>query len=92
MVIIPSSPESSSAYWKTPLLKSTFVSSSLVFTRFDDLLLRCRELETWTHDLALPAVVWLAGFFSPQSFLTGKAPLALLPSAHAGASTAEERE
>ncbi|KAF3819187.1 hypothetical protein GH733_013337 [Mirounga leonina] len=39
---------------------------------FSDLLLRCRELETWTHDLALPAVVWLSGFFNPQSFLTGK--------------------
>uniref|UniRef100_A0A8P0S8H0 Dynein axonemal heavy chain 11 n=1 Tax=Canis lupus familiaris TaxID=9615 RepID=A0A8P0S8H0_CANLF len=37
---------------------------------FNDLLLRCRELETWTHDLALPAVVWLSGFFNPQSFLT----------------------
>ncbi|XP_060488660.2 dynein axonemal heavy chain 11 [Panthera onca] len=37
---------------------------------FNDLLLRCRELETWTHDLALPAVVWLPGFFNPQSFLT----------------------
>ncbi|XP_019507533.1 PREDICTED: dynein heavy chain 11, axonemal [Hipposideros armiger] len=37
---------------------------------FNDLLLRCRELDTWTHDLALPAVVWLSGFFNPQSFLT----------------------
>ncbi|KAM4874879.1 dynein axonemal heavy chain 11 [Thomomys bottae] len=37
---------------------------------FNDLLLRCRELETWTQDLALPAVVWLSGFFNPQSFLT----------------------
>ncbi|XP_027975100.1 dynein heavy chain 11, axonemal-like [Eumetopias jubatus] len=37
---------------------------------FSDLLLRCQELETWTHDLALPAVVWLSGFFNPQSFLT----------------------
>lgn len=37
---------------------------------FNDLLLRCRELDTWTQDLALPAVVWLSGFFNPQSFLT----------------------
>ncbi|XP_068406617.1 dynein axonemal heavy chain 11 isoform X2 [Eschrichtius robustus] len=37
---------------------------------FNDLLLRCRELDTWTRDLALPAVVWLSGFFNPQSFLT----------------------
>ncbi|XP_071071224.1 dynein axonemal heavy chain 11 [Dasypus novemcinctus] len=37
---------------------------------FNDLLLRCRELDTWTHDLTLPAVVWISGFFNPQSFLT----------------------
>ncbi|KAB0376184.1 hypothetical protein FD755_012827 [Muntiacus reevesi] len=37
---------------------------------FNDLLLRCRELDSWTQDLALPAVVWLSGFFNPQSFLT----------------------
>ncbi|CAJ0964167.1 unnamed protein product [Ranitomeya imitator] len=36
-----------------------------------DLLLRCRELDMWTQDLVLPAVVWLSGFFNPQSFLTG---------------------
>nr|XP_056713421.1 dynein axonemal heavy chain 11 [Euleptes europaea] len=37
---------------------------------FNDLLMRCRELDTWTQDLVLPAVVWLSGFFNPQSFLT----------------------
>uniref|UniRef100_UPI00398EA260 dynein axonemal heavy chain 11-like isoform X1 n=2 Tax=Pristiophorus japonicus TaxID=55135 RepID=UPI00398EA260 len=37
---------------------------------FNDVLLRCRELDTWTQDLGLPAVVWLSGFFNPQSFLT----------------------
>ncbi|XP_066487525.1 dynein axonemal heavy chain 11 [Tiliqua scincoides] len=37
---------------------------------FNDLLIRCRELDTWTQDLVLPAVVWLPGFFNPQSFLT----------------------
>nr|XP_006007896.1 PREDICTED: dynein heavy chain 11, axonemal [Latimeria chalumnae] len=37
---------------------------------FNDLLLRCRELDTWTQDLVFPAVVWLSGFFNPQSFLT----------------------
>ncbi|KAG8573239.1 hypothetical protein GDO81_012334 [Engystomops pustulosus] len=36
----------------------------------NDLLLRCRELDMWTQDLVLPAVVWLSGFFNPQSFLT----------------------
>uniref|UniRef100_A0A7M4FBW4 Dynein axonemal heavy chain 11 n=1 Tax=Crocodylus porosus TaxID=8502 RepID=A0A7M4FBW4_CROPO len=35
-----------------------------------DLLKRYRELDTWMQDLVLPAVVWLSGFFNPQSFLT----------------------
>lgn len=29
-----------------------------------------QELQVWTADFALPATVWLAGFFNPQSFLT----------------------
>lgn len=37
---------------------------------YADLLLRVKELETWTSDFQLPAAVWLAGFFNPQSFLT----------------------
>uniref|UniRef100_A0A8C4U9P4 Dynein axonemal heavy chain 17 n=1 Tax=Falco tinnunculus TaxID=100819 RepID=A0A8C4U9P4_FALTI len=37
---------------------------------FADLLLRIKELEVWTTDFVLPAAVWLAGFFNPQSFLT----------------------
>uniref|UniRef100_A0A8C0BA58 Dynein axonemal heavy chain 17 n=1 Tax=Buteo japonicus TaxID=224669 RepID=A0A8C0BA58_9AVES len=37
---------------------------------YADLLLRIRELEVWTMDFVLPATVWLAGFFNPQSFLT----------------------
>ncbi|PVD38440.1 hypothetical protein C0Q70_01055 [Pomacea canaliculata] len=37
---------------------------------FADLLQRIRELENWTGDFSLPAAVWLAGFFNPQSFLT----------------------
>lgn len=37
---------------------------------FADLQLRLRELEQWTGDFQLPAAVWLAGFFNPQSFLT----------------------
>uniref|UniRef100_A0ABM5FM48 Dynein axonemal heavy chain 9 isoform X2 n=1 Tax=Pogona vitticeps TaxID=103695 RepID=A0ABM5FM48_9SAUR len=37
---------------------------------FADLLNRIKELETWTGDFMLPSVVWLAGFFNPQSFLT----------------------
>ncbi|XP_076314647.1 dynein beta chain, ciliary-like [Tachypleus tridentatus] len=37
---------------------------------YADLLLRIKELENWTADFTLPASVWLAGFFNPQSFLT----------------------
>ncbi|XP_035728185.1 dynein beta chain, ciliary-like [Vespa mandarinia] len=37
---------------------------------FVDLLLRLRELESWSTDFILPASVWLAGFFNPQSLLT----------------------
>ncbi|KAK3733203.1 hypothetical protein QZH41_019685, partial [Actinostola sp. cb2023] len=37
---------------------------------FVDLLLRIKELESWTSDFCLPNVVWLSGFFNPQSFLT----------------------
>ncbi|KAM7123899.1 LOW QUALITY PROTEIN: dynein axonemal heavy chain 11 [Ciconia maguari] len=33
-------------------------------------LLMYGELEIWTQDLVLPAVVWLPGLFNPQSFLT----------------------
>ncbi|XP_068610643.1 dynein axonemal heavy chain 9 [Brachionichthys hirsutus] len=37
---------------------------------FTDLLARIKELEVWSGDFVLPSVVWLAGFFNPQSFLT----------------------
>jgi dynein heavy chain, axonemal len=37
---------------------------------FADLMTRLRELELWATDFNLPASVWLAGFFNPQSFLT----------------------
>ena len=37
---------------------------------YSDMLLRIKELESWTADFQLPAAVWLAGFFNPQSFLT----------------------
>jgi len=37
---------------------------------FLDLLQRIKELEQWTSDFNLPNVVWLAGLFNPQSFLT----------------------
>lgn len=37
---------------------------------FSDLIIRAKELENWAQDFVLPATVWLAGFFNPQSFLT----------------------
>ncbi|XP_055585524.1 dynein beta chain, ciliary-like [Uranotaenia lowii] len=37
---------------------------------FADLLIRIKELESWSNDFNLPSSVWLAGFFNPQSFLT----------------------
>ena len=37
---------------------------------FGDMLQRIKELDTWSTDFILPAAVWLAGFFNPQSFLT----------------------
>uniref|UniRef100_A0A3P8V3P1 Dynein axonemal heavy chain 11 n=1 Tax=Cynoglossus semilaevis TaxID=244447 RepID=A0A3P8V3P1_CYNSE len=37
---------------------------------FNDLMSSCRELDSWTQDFVLPAVVWLSGLFNPQSFLT----------------------
>ena len=37
---------------------------------YSDLLLRIKELESWTTDFQLPVAVWLGGLFNPQSFLT----------------------
>ncbi|XP_031759446.1 dynein heavy chain 11, axonemal [Xenopus tropicalis] len=50
--------------------KLAYPSSFSLGQWINDLLLRCRELDTWTQDLVLPAVVWLSGLFNPQSFLT----------------------
>ncbi|XP_051731342.1 dynein axonemal heavy chain 9-like isoform X1 [Ctenopharyngodon idella] len=50
--------------------KRAYPSISSLAIWFMDLLNRIRELETWTSDFSLPSVVWLAGFFNPQSFLT----------------------
>ncbi|XP_008293045.1 dynein heavy chain 11, axonemal [Stegastes partitus] len=36
----------------------------------NDLVCSCHELDSWTQDFVLPAVVWLSGLFNPQSFLT----------------------
>ncbi|KAM7383622.1 hypothetical protein PAMP_003257 [Pampus punctatissimus] len=36
---------------------------------FIDLMCSCHELDSWTQDFVLPAVVWLSGLFNPQPFL-----------------------
>ncbi|XP_053483492.1 dynein axonemal heavy chain 11 isoform X4 [Ictalurus furcatus] len=48
----------------------THPSTNTLAQWFTDVLSQCRELDTWTQDFVLPAVVWLSGLFSPQSFLT----------------------
>uniref|UniRef100_A0A671R8K4 AAA+ ATPase domain-containing protein n=1 Tax=Sinocyclocheilus anshuiensis TaxID=1608454 RepID=A0A671R8K4_9TELE len=50
--------------------KRAYPSVSGLAIWFTDLLNRIKELEIWTSDFSLPSVVWLAGFFNPQSFLT----------------------
>uniref|UniRef100_A0A671VTJ4 Dynein axonemal heavy chain 17 n=1 Tax=Sparus aurata TaxID=8175 RepID=A0A671VTJ4_SPAAU len=50
--------------------KRAYPSMSGLALWFTDLLVRIKELENWSADFALPSVVWLAGFFNPQSFLT----------------------
>ncbi|KAG8432457.1 hypothetical protein GDO86_016919 [Hymenochirus boettgeri] len=51
-------------------MKLAYPSTYSLAQWYSDLLLRCRELDTWTQDLSLPSVVWISGFFNPQSFLT----------------------
>ncbi|XP_029461663.1 dynein heavy chain 11, axonemal-like isoform X2 [Rhinatrema bivittatum] len=51
-------------------MKLAYPSTNSLAQWHTDLLLRCRELDSWTRDLSLPNVVWIAGFFNPQSFLT----------------------
>ncbi|XP_008276610.1 dynein axonemal heavy chain 9 [Stegastes partitus] len=50
--------------------KRAYPSMSGLALWFTDLLARIKELEAWSADFILPSVVWLAGFFNPQSFLT----------------------
>lgn len=50
--------------------KRAYPSMAGLAAWFADLLLRIKELEQWTSDFILPNVVWLSGFFNPQSFLT----------------------
>ncbi|PSN32950.1 Dynein beta chain [Blattella germanica] len=54
---------------RTPYIIVAFQECERMNTLMD-LTLRLKELETWSSDFNLPATVWLAGFFNPQSFLT----------------------
>ncbi|XP_068613056.1 dynein axonemal heavy chain 11 [Brachionichthys hirsutus] len=51
-------------------VRLAYPSSKTLAQWFTDLMCSCHELDTWTQDLVLPAVVWLSGLFNPQSFLT----------------------
>lgn len=60
--------------WKSLYIKRVkplFTEHGL-FHRLNDLVNSCHELDSWTRDFVLPAVVWLSGLFNPQSFLTGE--------------------
>ncbi|XP_061150392.1 dynein axonemal heavy chain 11 [Syngnathus typhle] len=50
--------------------KLAYPSTYTLATWYNDVLQRCKELDSWTQDLSLPTVVWLSGLFNPQSFLT----------------------
>ena len=50
--------------------KRAYASLNGLSAWYTDLLLRIKELESWTADFNLPSSVWLSGFFNPQSFLT----------------------
>ena len=50
--------------------KRAYASLNGLSAWYTDLLLRIKELESWTADFNLPSSVWLPGFFNPQSFLT----------------------
>uniref|UniRef100_A0A1B0DGP3 Dynein heavy chain C-terminal domain-containing protein n=1 Tax=Phlebotomus papatasi TaxID=29031 RepID=A0A1B0DGP3_PHLPP len=54
----------------TKWTKRSYPSLLGVQNWFSDLLLRAQELEIWTSSFSLPPVVWLGGFFNPQSLLT----------------------
>ncbi|XP_068196033.1 dynein axonemal heavy chain 11 [Antennarius striatus] len=50
--------------------KLAYPSTYSLSVWYNDVLQRCKELDSWTQDLSLPTVVWLSGLFNPQSFLT----------------------
>jgi dynein heavy chain len=50
--------------------KRAYPSMNGLTVWYADLLQRIKELESWVSDFNMPACIWLAGFFNPQSFLT----------------------
>lgn len=51
-------------------VKYSYPSQHPLATWFADVLLRFKQLESWTADFQVPHSLWLGGLFSPQSFLT----------------------
>ncbi|KAM9310019.1 dynein axonemal heavy chain 11 [Pholidichthys leucotaenia] len=47
-----------------------YPSTNTLAQWLSNIMCSCHELDSWTQDFVLPAVVWLSGFFNPQSFLT----------------------
>merc|ERR1712159_688293 len=50
--------------------KLAFESQRPLAGWLENLLARIKQLQDWVVDLILPRVVWISGFFNPQSFLT----------------------
>uniref|UniRef100_A0A3B5A740 Dynein axonemal heavy chain 11 n=1 Tax=Stegastes partitus TaxID=144197 RepID=A0A3B5A740_9TELE len=50
--------------------KLAYPSTYSLSVWYNDVMQRCKELDSWTQDLSLPSVVWISGLFNPQSFLT----------------------
>jgi len=51
-------------------VKRAYPSEHELGNWYADLLQRQKELDNWTQDFSLPAIVWLGGLFNPQSMLT----------------------
>jgi len=51
-------------------VKLAFESMRPLAGWLDNLQVRVKQLTDWAVDLVLPRVVWISGFFNPQSFLT----------------------
>lgn len=64
--------EESLLYQKVPdtWTMLAYPSNMVLNAWYNDLLVRQRELSSWSQSMSLPPCVWLGGLFNPQSFLT----------------------